>query len=150
MSPLGMVICFTVDAGAKIALDNLVKSGLYQDVSEAICVSLINHDIIQREAQHNGGLEITRADLLDDRSAFVRGSGAASTLPRPAPAATNVVTRVANGVSRIPEIFHLPRTSISPDEFPLSAEDGAERPTTSPKKWLFGQYNKLLQLKATR
>lgn len=138
-----MVICFTVDAGAKIALDNLVKSGLYQDVSEAICVSLINHDIIQREAQHNGGLEITRADLLDDRSAFVRGSGTVPVRPQAAPVPP------ANSVSRVPEIFHLPRTSISPDEFRLIADDIDERPITSPKQWLFGQYNKLLPLKAT-
>src|SRR5207249_9989017 len=69
-----MVICFNIDTGAKIALDNLINSGQYRDISEAICVSLVNHDIIQREAQQNGGLEITRADLLNDRSPFVQGS----------------------------------------------------------------------------
>src|SRR6266542_1441347 len=136
-----MVICFTVDAGAKIALDNLLNSGMYKDVSEAICVSLINHDIIQREAQHNGSLRITRADLLDERSSFVQGSGTES---------PPVLRSDASPRGRsIPDIFRLPQGSVSADEFPIAADDIDMDSLRSPKQWLFGQYNKLLPVKAT-
>jgi len=136
-----MVICFTVDAGAKIALDNLVNSGMYKDMSEAICVSLINHDIIQREAQHNGTLQITRADLLDERSSFVQGSG----LERPHVIASDATARKRS----IPDIFRLPHANVAADEFPVVADDIDADSLTSPKQWLFGQYNKLLPIKAT-
>lgn len=136
-----MVICFTVDAGAKIALDNLLNSGMYKDASEAICVSLINHDIIQREAQHNGSLQITRADLLDERSSFVQGRG----IERSHGVASEATARG----SRIPDIFRLPRANLAADEFPVVADDIHTDSLTSPKQWLFGQYNKLLPVKAT-
>lgn len=135
-----MVLCFNADAGAKIALDNLLSTGLYKDTSEAICVSLINHDIIQREAQHNGCVEIKRADLLDDSSSFVHGTrsaGGPSTDKRP------------NGTASIPSMFRLPHTGMAPDEFPLVVDVGRDLPSTSPRHWLFGQYNKLLPVKAT-
>jgi hypothetical protein len=137
-----MVICFKINSGAKTALDNLLHSGLYQDASEVICVSLINHDIIQREAQQNGGVEITRADLLDDRSPFVRGSRARLANPHSGQVP-------ATGRKEIPDIFRLPQTGMAGDEFPHVADEIEPRAIAGPKQWLFGQYNKLLPLKAT-
>jgi len=118
-----------------------MNSGQYSDVSEAICVSLINHDIIQRQAEQNGGVEITRADLLNDRASFVRGSRGTGAHP--------AVKAGSTPEKEIPDIFLLPRISPAADEFPHIADEAKSRSIVGPKDWLFGQYNKLLPLKAT-
>jgi hypothetical protein len=137
-----MMLYFSINEGARIALENLMNSGLYRDVSEAICVSLINHDVIQREAAQNGGVQIMRAELLDDRSSYVQGTGAR-------PAGTAAAATAPSGVYEIPDIFRLPRGNISSDQFPHIAEEVDLHSVVGPKQWLFGQYNKLLPVKAT-
>ena len=147
-----MIICFTADAGAKIALDNLLNSRMYKDASEAICVSLINHDIIQREAQHNGTLQITRVDLSDDRSPFVQGSRRRGPHGPPRLRGPDAQSTKGGGGHLsvgVPEIFNIPQTKPSPDEFPPIAETTDADEVTGPRQWLFGQYNKLLPVKAT-
>jgi hypothetical protein len=138
-----MVICFNIDSGAKIALDNLVNSGLYRDVSEAICVSLINYDVIQREAQHDGRVEISRADLFDDKSPLVHGTNARPPTLRPTKAEPAVRGQT------IPDIFRFPKNAVTTDQFPPTAEDPRKTEVIGPKHWLFGQYNKLLPVKVT-
>jgi hypothetical protein len=138
-----MIMYFTVDSGAKIALENLLKSGLYRDASEAICVSLINYDVIQREAQHNARVQISRADLFDDKSPLVHGSNA-----RPPNLQAANAEYVVRG-QRIPDIFRLPKNAITADQFPPAADGPCKTQLVGPKHWLFGQYNKLLPVKVT-
>src|SRR5262245_2906746 len=134
-----MIMYFTVDSGAKIALENLLKSGLYRDASEAICVSLINHDIIQREAQHKGRVEISDDEFVDDRYPIVHGSNVRPPNFKHAKTTKHEVSR-----QTIPEIFRLPRSPVAVDQFPEVAEDPARNQLVGPKHWPFGQYNKLL------
>src|SRR5262249_39083158 len=107
-----MIMYFTVDSGAKIALENLLKSGLYRDASEAICVSLVNHDVIQREAQHRGRVEISRADLFDNRSPLVHESNARPPNLKPAKPSYGALEQT------IPDVFRLPKGAIAADQFP--------------------------------
>src|SRR5437879_3775323 len=49
-----MVICFDSTAEAKKALDALVETGQFKDISEAISMALLNYHIIHRAVAKSG------------------------------------------------------------------------------------------------
>lgn len=144
-----MVICFNADVGSKIALDNLLNTGQFRDLSEAVCTALINYDIIQRDVDHNGHVMLSRAELLSDASQYVRGSSAEA-LPAQSPRPSAGQVAKISGTPKIPDIFITTgKTFPAADSFPVVPSPSTSNEALTPKEWLFGQFNKLLPLKAT-
>lgn len=144
-----MVICFNADVGGKIALDNLLNTGQFRDLSEAVCTALINYDIIQRDVGHSGHVMLSRAELLSDASQYVRGSNAEA-LPAQSPRPSPGQVAKISGTPKIPDIFITTgKTFPAADSFPVVPSPSTSNEALTPKEWLFGQFNKLLPLKAT-
>jgi hypothetical protein len=132
-----MIICLDVSQRTKDNLQKLLESGGCRDYSEVVAIAIENQLLLQNHASGNSrGLDtigITlQGERLEERTAGVRSSERVS------------------GPLQVPLLFsHLgPATkpsTLAPypsDSFELGQEVPVDR-------WIFGQHNKLLPLKAT-
>ncbi len=130
-----MVICFNATAEAKKALDNLIDTRQFQDVSEAISMALINYQIIHSAV--SSGQEMVLGTKPQE-----------STFASEAKPQAATVSRIS--ASNLPALFRLQSNRLDNLELaqvtPTARADGTILP---PAKWLFGQYNKFLPVKAT-
>lgn len=130
-----MILCLEIDSTTKTNLDELMKIGQYSDISQAVSVALSNQLLLHQHARDLGGSFVVP-----------NNDGAASSPRKSEP---SVVARSQNAVS-IPNIFlgrgELPQgcelAQIPGDAFVSSASVPVDR-------WIFGQHNKLLPVKAS-
>jgi len=133
-----MVICFNATQEAKRALDSLVQTGQFRDISETISMALVNYEVIQQAVKEN------REVFRDDISAIPAQS---STAQSPAPTAS---VHPSSPTSRqIPILFQLREARPSNEDLLPVHKASADYKLLSPKNWLFGQWNRFLPVKAT-
>src|ERR1035437_2748321 len=143
-----MLICFSATAEAKNALDIILATRQFRDISEAVSMALVNYQLLQQTVPQGGHIfpatvPTPGADLPDaDRAPANRLPGQA-TFSRPTIIARTVVLE-------IPEVFALKAKTadgISLLATPSVSDTGAA--ILPPARWLFGQFNKLLPVKSS-
>ena len=138
---LYMVICFDCDSKTKATLDELLASDQFRDYSEVISTAIANLAVLRVRIPRSGSAVMADSDEhLPERGvqANIRADmlGAARTS--------------AQTEQRVPALFRLDHLPTTPPVFGKIAIDRWEREPKIPlKKWIFGQYNKLLPAKAT-
>jgi len=131
-----MVICFSCDETIKEKLDLLVNKGGYSGYTAAISAAIENQLLLEEHVTKSG-----KAILLETRTEPPR-------TPVPAKQAAQESSRsnADREGSGVFAPFGLVEFSSVPTLADMPADD-LEGPIT-PDKWLFGQYNKLLPIKA--
>jgi len=131
-----MVICFNATQEAKKALDSLIQTGQFKDISETISMALVNYEVIHHAVKENR--EVFRTDI--------------STIPAQSLTAQSSVptTSAQQPISKkIPILFQLRDTRAKEEDLLPGKPVSADYTTFSPKDWLFGQWNRFLPVKAT-
>lgn len=133
-----MLICFHATTEAKNALDSILETRHFRDISEAISMALVNYSALTR-AVAQGGQIFTPALPADPTAA-----AGFATEPRPARPATSWEQPA------IPEVFALKPVALDSLKL-LNAPQAlaTDANNVPPACWLFGQYNKFLAPKAT-
>jgi hypothetical protein len=135
-----MVICFDANTEAKRSLDALLATGQFQDTSEVISIALVNYEVLQRSVSRGGPTVMPDKPTAQNQQPLAAGSEV--TPPRP--------SRSVSLAPQIPELFFLNSSyadSIKLASIPVMSEG---MPTNlPPARWLFGQYNKYLPVKAS-
>lgn len=137
-----MVICFDATPEGKRALDFLLQTGQFKDTSEAVSVALATYATIC-QAHAEGGQSAVESLLgRPRRKAPEESSSNSKQIREPLKEGTNYTPR-------IPEIFTLNISDANGLTLqPIVESTGADRRDLPPAKWLFGQYNKFLPVKA--
>lgn len=153
-----MIICFNCSSDTKKIFDYLIESGEYKDYAEVISVAVANLAVLQIELKQKGAVVIGTKELSISSS--------------PNPKLKNEVENLSKKISQwhakqkgedqkfidtqsnesvfIPPIFQLDGICNSPPMFAKLPIDVLEKRQEVPlDKWIFGQYNKLLPVKAT-
>lgn len=139
-----MVICFNATPESKRALDSLLETGQFNDMSEVISMALINYDVIQHAMRANQPIFRAEASPKSE-PCDVPGKTA---VPE-ASASEHRRVPGAEVARQIPALFQLPE-SLPNDADLLSQESNpADYKSLSPKDWFFGQWNRFLPAKAT-
>jgi hypothetical protein len=133
-----MVICFNVTSEAKKALDSLIQTGQFRDISETISMAIINYEVIHKAVKENR--EVFHADI----STAVPLPPAAHL---PVPSATGAPSSQLS--KQIPILFQLREARPNTEDLLPVQTTPADYKTLSPKDWLFGQWNRFLPVKAT-
>ena len=121
-----MVICFDSSLDAKSALDELMRSGEFKNISEAISMSLLNYQVIRQAVAQGGGHTV-----IDTGVANRAENGRMDAEPKPP-------------YVKIPEVFRA--VHGDPSDLNLAEPQCGELTgiDVSPKDWLWGQYNRFL------
>jgi hypothetical protein len=124
-----MLICFNASPSGKEALDSLIATGNFKDVSEAISMALVNYQAIS--------------------AAFAKGEDPASNFSGPASAdsGSNFQPGPDPAKDGIPELFK--GGDFTNPESPDAVAPDSSTHNINPRDWLFGQFNKFLPLKAS-
>jgi hypothetical protein len=140
-----MLICFDSTGEAKKALDALLETREFRDVSEVVCMALVNYEAMHRTIG-KGGAVIGDAAPPPHVEAAPRAEPTrkAVSVP-PTPDAGQLATW-----KEALETFSLKVSSVEGIDLLPVAELGKPVVTDlPPKEWLFGQLNRLLPAKAT-
>jgi hypothetical protein len=140
-----MLICFDSTGEAKKALDALLETREFRDVSEAVCMALVNYEAMHRTIGKAGA-------VIGDVAPQPSVEAVARTEPaRVAPAGvpTSDAGLSSAGWKEALEAFNLKTSSAEGIEVLPLAEGGKAAIDLPPKEWLFGQLNRLLPAKAT-
>lgn len=137
-----MVICIDCSIRTKDELDELLRLGQYRDYGEAIAVAISNQLTLQRNmtAARSVVLEVgARSDpepkITDDAASTAKEPG------RKPPATSDL---------SIPSIFQSTELQEPNSDFaPMPNDSFALGETVPIDRWIFGQHNKLLPLKAS-
>lgn len=144
-----MVICFKCSPETKRTLDSLITSGNYSDYSDVITAALSSFAVLTAEVGKKGSVLIEGSlDLKPGRPS--QRAGLPSPSDRTGPVAADG-ERASSAALGIPLVFS---NSDLPAEPPAEL---APRPTdvfvpgqaVPLDRWIFGQYNKLLPVKAS-
>ncbi len=138
-----MVICFSATQEAKAALDELMNSREFKDISEAVSMALVNYRVIYEAVGERGHAVVNATEPAPpgDGSESERQSDISR-----APRSSSQPPRIA----AIPEIFGTRQTDL--DSVKLISLPDQQSPASlnvPPKGWLWGQYNRFLPVKAT-
>lgn len=140
-----MLICFDSTSEAKKALDALLETKEFRDVSEVVCMALVNYEAMHRTIG-KGGAVIGDSAQRPKVEAMLRAEPvqvAAAGLP-----ASDAELSAAWQEALAP--FSLKTSSLEGIELlPVEESGKAAALDLSPKDWLFGQLNRLLPAKAT-
>ena len=142
-----MLICFHATTEAKGALDAILATGRFRDISEAVSMALVNYNVIHQTVPQAG--QIFPPDGPGPSACSIEAATAASSRP-PSRPMTAHTTPSAVATSEIPDAFSLKTTTIDRITL-LQAPPVPDAGATSlpPAQWLFGQFNKFLAPKAT-
>lgn len=141
-----MIICINVERNTKDQMDQLIRAGQYRDYSELAAIAIGNQLLLHGTpenglVQHSGPIsnndsprkEViapsgeSKSDLVEDEATQPKHSEAMG----------------------IPEIFQLAAGRNGPDTFaPLPNDAFAPGMEVPVDRWIFGQHNKLLPVKA--
>jgi len=137
-----MVICIECTANTKDELDDLLRIGGYRDYSEAVALAVSNQLLLQRRAKASrGAATITMAE-----TSTVREGEAAGAVT---PAGSRDDQKPAD-TTKIPLLFRIVKADVRTGgtaALPNDAFTKGQKITID--RWIFGQHNKLLPLKAT-
>ena len=135
-----MVICFDANTEAKRSLDALLATGQFKDTSEVISMALVNYEVLQRSVSRGGPTVMPdTAPVTNQQSPAVASELNPPRSPKPAAMAP-----------QIPELFFI--NSSNADGVKLASVASMSEGVPSnlpPARWLFGQYNKYLPVKAS-
>ena len=138
-----MVICFDATIEGKQALDSLLATGQFRDTSEAVSVSLVNYATICKALTEGGQSAV---DSLFRRPG---GKGHSEYNASSIQIRDPLKEGIKKPTLRIPEIFVLKSSNTNGLLLqPIAENSGTNRRDLPPAKWLFGQYNKFLPVKA--
>ncbi len=152
-----LIICFESSSRTKMLLDSLVESEQYKDYSEAISSALENLVVLQNELSGGSALIIEFGDESvslrpqpKSEKGSKRGNIAQRTKGASAKKQLEVEAFLRNTPTRVPEIFLLddigkPLSSLANPPGDVWAM-GQNVPL---ERWIFGQYNRLLPVKAS-
>jgi len=139
-----MVICFDVERKTKDIMDQMVGNGVYRDYSELLAVSIANQ-LLLHSAQASG------AATASGSSSSILPSTELKTDPAHAAKALEASLFDSPEVkdSSIPKIFLLEEAGATAiDLAPLPNDAFVAGMEISADRWIFGQHNKLLPVKA--
>lgn len=139
-----MIICFACQAETKRQLDQLVKAGEYDDYGEAISAAVANQVLLTQAVNSGGPLVLPLANLRRDDAGYGRQALRTKRLQS---------ERVAGPKPRDPRI---PLLFSLDGLVPLSYEPAEPPPdpwgrveAVPINRWLFGQHNRFLPVKAS-
>jgi hypothetical protein len=130
-----VILCLEIDSSTKANLDELLKLGQYDDFSQAVCVAISNQLLLHQHARRAGGSFVVPSD---DPAAKLPKKSDSALLP----------TR--QNQLKIPRLFSTP--ACLPQECELAAIPGdafVSGAVVPVDRWIFGQHNKLLPVKAS-
>lgn len=142
-----MIICFECNKETKDCLDKLVATGAYRDLSEVITVSIANQSLLHSRGKEQPAFVIADSggsipNVDDTLKSNKAKTGRGSTIRR-------TVMRDDQSRYGIPDIFRgHPVRPTGPIAEP-TPDVGLETENISLGRWVFGQYNKLLPVKAS-
>ncbi len=139
-----MVICFDVDRKTKDIMDQMVSKGAYRDYSELLSVSVANQLLLH-------SVQATEARTASEPSTTIQPSTEAK--PEWVEPVQTVGAAIADtsevGESPIPKIFLINREDTAGIEFAQLPNDAfVSGMEITADRWIFGQHNKLLPVKA--
>lgn len=150
-----MIICFSCSAETKRTLDELMASEEYRDYGELLAAAVSNLQAIHSELGSGGVLVIAdNAQRVDQpisarRHRRKRGSARTESAPQPPPVRGSAPDEPRRG-KMIPEFFMLRgKTADSGSPARLPSDVWALGEVVPLDRWTFGQYNRLLPVKAT-
>ncbi|HEY1580522.1 MAG TPA: hypothetical protein VGF82_25960 [Terracidiphilus sp.] len=136
-----MVICIEIEQRTKNELDHLLKVGDYKDYSQAVAIAISNQVLLQRQVAPTGNSLIVAGD------ASPQGKGNFQSRLDEAPPKQDMAEATTTS---IPAIFLLPTQKLTNCEAAPLPNDvfvaGQEVPVD---RWIFGQHNKILPVKAS-
>jgi hypothetical protein len=136
-----MVICIEVEQRTKAELDQLLKVGGYKDYSQAVAVAISNQVLLQRQVATTGNSFIVGGDVPPQSKGSFQPR-----LDEPSPKQD---TSEATAIS-IPAIFSLPMQRLTNCEVaPLPNDAFVPGQDVPVDRWIFGQHNKILPVKAS-
>lgn len=141
-----MIICINVERNTKDQMDQLIRAGQYRDYSELAAIAIGNQLLLHGTGE-NGLVQHSEPTLHVDspRKEVIAPSGESRSDLRD-DEATQPKRSEALG---IPEIFQLAVGSNCPDTFaPLPNDAFVPGMEVTVDRWIFGQHNKLLPVKA--
>lgn len=136
-----MVICFSVAPAAKTALDELMGSREFKDISEVISMALVNYRVIHGVVKKEGHSLINTEEQAPPGASQPERHGDNPPQSRSSPLPRFVAIPEIFGTCR-PDLDRLELISPAEQPLPLSLD-------IPPKDWLWGQYNRFLPVKAT-
>lgn len=133
-----MVICIQMDGKTKDDLDQLVKVGGYHDCSHAIAIAIANQLLLDQNVGESGRSLVVSTAAKSASPTHTRQSVAAnSDSVRPLVPA------------HIPSVFLLAAYPTGYEAAPLPMDVFAPGHDVPVDRWIFGQHNKLLPVKAS-
>lgn len=138
-----MIICINVERNVKEQMDRLIRAGDYRDYSELISLAVGNQVLL-----HNSGAEtLVPPDVslgkLIEHQIPIASRNAISTFQ------SESVNVRALDLGELPAIFRLGADEKQPTSFAALPNDAfANGMEVSVDRWIFGQHNKLLPVKA--
>jgi len=134
-----MIICIELSPRTKSQLDSLLEVGQYADYSEAIAVAVANQLVLHGEAKSTRQNIVTPTQTTEREPAYTQGEATTS-------ATNGSGQQAAVGVPAIfgpvPEKAQIKTVPFPNDSFAVGQDVPVDR-------WIFGQHNKLLPVKAT-
>jgi hypothetical protein len=133
---LTMILCLDISQRTKDELEKLVQLGGHRNYSEAVAIAVANQLVLQSQAAGDP-ISYTSAEVhakihLSER---VHGRDCSS---------------VDSGLHRVPELFSYLGPEVATPSFAESSGDSfLPTPEILVDRWIFGQHNKLLPVKAT-
>jgi hypothetical protein len=124
-----MVICFDASPESKRALDTLLETGDFRDLSEAVSMALVNYEVIVRATQRS--VPVGSSSVAMESSVAKAPSAKVSHAPD------------------LPQLFHRPSSGYGDLSCVPTPTFSSSSAATLPAKWLFGQYNRFLPVKAS-
>ncbi len=151
-----MIICFNCEPEVKDMLDSLVRSGHYNNYSEALSSAVNSLYVLCNDLEKEGSIIISNENTAK-HSSYSRASSTQQIIPgilhslgAKSRKETEKSTNLEKTVVEIPMIFRLKKLdgkTIMPIDIP---KPDTEMTKDIPiDKWIFGQFNKLLPLKAS-
>lgn len=151
-----MIICIQCSPDTKAKMDGLLEKGQYRDYSELVSMAVDSLWVMEQEVSEKGAVVFDAPVSRHSQPSGV-SDPARSALPSKN---TNPPATGRKPVSKAKEISSEPATLAVPQVFSLDELDSLDVPTIGAPgdeqaggqytldQWLFGQYNKLLPLKA--
>jgi hypothetical protein len=135
-----MVICFDATTEGKRALDALLQTGQFRDTSEVVSLALANYEVLQRSVSTGDSCVVAGgAKMRIENSRPGAQRAAAPRTSKPAPSQP-----------QIPELCFLNSTTAEGVKLAsVPAANVGAATGLPPARWLFGQYNKFLPVKAS-
>jgi hypothetical protein len=139
-----VIVCIECTAKVKDELDELLRIGSYRDYSEAVALAVSNQLLLHRSTKPQGGRTgVAQAEMLNPMVERATPSMHAASL------AAGVGWSQADR-ALVPPLFQLVGGGVRPNNIAAMPNDAfAKGQRITIDRWIFGQHNKLLPVKAS-